>query len=88
MPLGVAAEAKVKPKPNILFVITDDIGIDERKTAIVSAVVSVSHELGFSVVAEGVESEVQAARLSELGCDSGQGYLFGKPMPIGEGPWV
>lgn len=67
---------------------TDDIGIDERKTAIVSAVVSVSHELGFSVVAEGVESEVQAERLAELGCDSGQGYLFGKPMPIGEGPWA
>jgi diguanylate cyclase (GGDEF)-like protein/PAS domain S-box-containing protein len=66
---------------------TDEVGLDERKTAIVSAVVAVSHELGFTVVAEGVETEEQAARLLDLGCDHGQGYLFGRPLPIGEGPW-
>ena len=53
----------------------------------VSAVVAVSHELGFRVVAEGVETEEQAQRLLDLGCDHGQGYLFGRPVPIGEGPW-
>jgi diguanylate cyclase (GGDEF)-like protein/PAS domain S-box-containing protein len=67
---------------------TDDIGIDERKTAIVSAVIGVCHELGFTVVAEGIESAEQAGRLLELGCDRGQGYLFGRPTPIEEGPWM
>jgi EAL domain-containing protein (putative c-di-GMP-specific phosphodiesterase class I) len=66
---------------------TDEVGIDDRKTAIVSAVVAVSHELGFTVVAEGVETEEQAGRLLDLGCDHGQGYLFGRPLPIGEGLW-
>jgi diguanylate cyclase (GGDEF)-like protein/PAS domain S-box-containing protein len=67
---------------------TDDIGIDERKTAIVSAVIGVCHELGFTVVAEGIESAEQAGRLLELGCDRGQGYLFGRPTPLEEGPWM
>jgi EAL domain-containing protein (putative c-di-GMP-specific phosphodiesterase class I) len=66
---------------------TDDVGIDERKTAIISAVIAVSHELGFTVVAEGIESMDQARRLTDLGCDRGQGYLYGKPTPIGEPPW-
>ena len=67
---------------------TDDIGIDQRKTAIVSAVIGVCHELGFTVVAEGIESPEQAGRLLELGCDRGQGYLFGRPTPIEETMWV
>ncbi|MCX6433249.1 MAG: EAL domain-containing protein, partial [Actinobacteria bacterium] len=67
---------------------TDDIGIDQRKTAIVSAVIGVCHELGFTVVAEGIESREQAGRLLELGCDRGQGYLFGRPTPIEEGQWM
>lgn len=67
---------------------TDDIGLDPRKTAIVQALVSVSHELGFTVVAEGVESQIQADRLVALGCDRGQGYLYGKPTPIEEPPWT
>jgi EAL domain-containing protein (putative c-di-GMP-specific phosphodiesterase class I) len=67
---------------------TDDIGIDDRKTAIVSAVISVSHELGFSVVAEGIEAEEQRSRLLSLGCDSGQGFLFGRPVPLEEDPWA
>ncbi len=67
---------------------TDDIGIDERKTAIVTAVIAVSHELGFTVVAEGIESEDQRARLLDLGCDLGQGYHFGRPARIDEAPWA
>ncbi len=66
---------------------TDDVGIDERKTAIISAVIAVSHELGFTVVAEGIESEEQGRRLLDLGCDRGQGYLYGRPTPIEEAPW-
>ena len=67
---------------------TDDIGIDDRKTAIVSALISVSHELGFTVVAEGIESSTQAQRLLEMGCDRGQGYLYGRPASIEEAPWT
>ena len=33
------------------------------------------------MVAEGVETPLQLARLRELGCDQGQGYLFGRPRP-------
>ena len=67
---------------------TDELGIDERKSAIVSALIQVSHELGFAVVAEGVETELQRDRLLALGCDRGQGYLFGRPVPPDEAPWV
>jgi EAL domain-containing protein (putative c-di-GMP-specific phosphodiesterase class I) len=66
---------------------TDEIGIDERKTAIVSALIQVSHELGFSVVAEGVETALQADQLIDLGCDRGQGYLYGRPTPISSPQW-
>jgi EAL domain-containing protein (putative c-di-GMP-specific phosphodiesterase class I) len=36
------------------------------------------------VVAEGVETPEQEARLLEFGCDFGQGYLYGRPLPIQE----
>ena len=49
--------------------------------AIVAAVVNLAHTLGVKAVAEGVESSGQVARLIELGCDFGQGYHFGRPMP-------
>jgi EAL domain-containing protein (putative c-di-GMP-specific phosphodiesterase class I) len=66
---------------------TDELGIDDRKSAIVSAVIQVSHDLGFSVVAEGVETMEQAERLIELGCDRGQGYLYGRPVAADGHPW-
>ena len=47
----------------------------------VSAIVSLAAALGLEAVAEGVEHEGQAARLSELGCPLGQGYHFGAPGP-------
>jgi diguanylate cyclase (GGDEF)-like protein/PAS domain S-box-containing protein len=55
---------------------------DHRDHAIVSAITNLGHDLGLRVVAEGVETAEQAARLRELGCDVGQGYFFGKPMPL------
>ena len=56
---------------------TAELGVDERKGAIVRALIEVSHDLGLNVVAEGVETREQRDRLVELGCDQAQGYLFG-----------
>ncbi len=61
---------------------TGGVGIDDRKTAVVDAMISVSHTLGFVVVAEGVETPEQRQRLIELGCDRGQGYLFARPQVL------
>ncbi|MFN2463313.1 MAG: putative bifunctional diguanylate cyclase/phosphodiesterase [Candidatus Dormibacteria bacterium] len=52
--------------------------------AIVSPVIQMAHNLGLSVVAEGIEQPETAASLRDLGCDSGQGYHFGRPMPPDE----
>ena len=56
-------------------------GIEEpADRSIVEAVISLAHGLGIGVVAEGIESESQADRLREMGCDLGQGYLFSRPV--------
>ncbi len=47
--------------------------------AIVRAVVGLTRALGLKAVAEGVETKEQLAELRGLGCDQGQGYLFGRP---------
>ena len=47
----------------------------------VKAIVDLAHALGMVTVAEGVETEVQQARLNELGADLAQGYLHHRPMP-------
>ena len=51
---------------------------------IVSTTIDLAHQLGVKVVAEGVESEAIRSELSALGCDVGQGFLLGRPMPAGE----
>lgn len=53
---------------------------DHRQRALLSAMVSLSHALGYRVVAEGVETATVLDLLVELGCDEAQGYLFGHPM--------
>jgi diguanylate cyclase (GGDEF)-like protein/PAS domain S-box-containing protein len=59
------------------------LGLEADDTSIVEAVIRLGHSLGLSVVAEGVETPLQLKRLRELGCDKGQGYLFGRPRPAG-----
>jgi diguanylate cyclase (GGDEF)-like protein len=48
-------------------------------STVLGTIVEMGHSLGMRVVAEGVESPVQAGHLRRARCDSGQGYLFGKP---------
>ncbi len=54
-------------------------GTDASGAMIVRAITSLAHNLGMKVVAEGIETEWQAQFLLEAGCDSMQGYLFGRP---------
>ena len=54
---------------------------DPEDSAIVEAVVSMAHSLKLSVVAEGVETDEQLARLRALGCELAQGFLFAAPVP-------
>jgi diguanylate cyclase (GGDEF)-like protein len=57
------------------------LGLDTEDTTIVEAVVNLGHSFGMAVVAEGLETPLQLSRLRDLGCDRGQGYLFGRPRP-------
>jgi diguanylate cyclase (GGDEF)-like protein len=54
---------------------------DERSDAIVRATIRLSHELGFEVVAEGIEDRAMWDLLAASGCDVGQGYYVARPMP-------
>src|SRR4029078_12747508 len=53
-------------------------------SAIVRAIVSLAENLGMEVVAEGVETHVQAEALRGLGCRRSQGFLFARPIPADE----
>ncbi|WP_051971371.1 EAL domain-containing protein [Massilia sp. 9096] len=56
-------------------------GVDEADDrAIASAIIQLGKSLGLAVIAEGVESEAQAAFLLRHGCNRAQGYLYGRPM--------
>ncbi len=55
---------------------------DPRDRAIVTAAVTLGRELGFKVVAEGVEDAAQAQILADVGCDAAQGYWYGEPVPV------
>ncbi len=59
------------------------LGLDTDDTTIVEAVVNLGHSFGLEVIAEGLETPLQLARLRDIGCDRGQGYLFGRPRPAG-----
>jgi EAL domain-containing protein (putative c-di-GMP-specific phosphodiesterase class I) len=53
---------------------------DQRNAAIVRSTIELGHNLGLTVVAEGVETEHELAQLRRFGCDAAQGYLFARPM--------
>jgi diguanylate cyclase (GGDEF)-like protein/PAS domain S-box-containing protein len=53
---------------------------DPDDAAIIHAVINLGDSLGIRVVAEGIETEAQAHRLIELGCEYGQGFLFSKAV--------
>lgn len=61
-----------------------NLGRNPQSAAIVRAVIDLGHGLEMSIIAEGVETVEQLAFLAKEGCDGVQGYLLGKPLPIGK----
>ena len=57
---------------------------DPKDAAITENLVRLAHALGVVTVAEGIETDGQLARLRELGCDLGQGFLFARPLPAAD----
>jgi EAL domain-containing protein (putative c-di-GMP-specific phosphodiesterase class I) len=57
------------------------IGVNRSDLILVRSTIDMAHELGFKVVAEGVEDAACLATLGELGCDVVQGWHTGRPMP-------
>ena len=56
-----------------------DIHNNEGNQAIVRTIIALSKSLGIKVIAEGIESQLEADILTQLGCHQGQGYLFATP---------
>ncbi|MEJ6004626.1 EAL domain-containing protein [Paucibacter sp. AS339] len=61
------------------FVLAMESDVGDAK--IVRSTIELAHNMGLSVVAEGVETGKAWKMLAELGCDEGQGYFIAKPMP-------
>jgi EAL domain-containing protein (putative c-di-GMP-specific phosphodiesterase class I) len=61
-----------------------ELAANSDDMAIVGATISLGKLLGLSVIAEGIEDRVTADLLRGKGCDEGQGYYFGWPMPASE----
>ena len=59
-----------------------DVATNADDAAIVRATIALAHELGILVVAEGVETEQQSQYLIAQHCDIGQGFLYGRPLPL------
>lgn len=61
-----------------------DLTDNQESVEIVRALIGLARNLGKTVIAEGIETELQRAVLLAEGCPQGQGYLFGAPMPADE----
>ena len=57
---------------------------DSADAAIVGTIVGLGKRLGLATIAEGIESRASADLLLQMGCEEGQGYHFGRPVPVAE----
>jgi diguanylate cyclase len=60
------------------------LSADPRTAAIVESTIQLAHSLGLRLVAEGIETAETLALLTEMGCDVGQGYHLGRPVPAAD----
>ncbi len=60
------------------------MGIDEESGQIVKTIIDLAHNLGKTVIAEGIETPEHLEELLRLGCDYGQGFYFAKPLPVAD----
>jgi EAL domain-containing protein (putative c-di-GMP-specific phosphodiesterase class I) len=77
----------LKLEPDIIkfdVSLTRGIDNDQRRVALVGALVEYCRRTGTSVVAEGVETQAEEAALRTLGVDKAQGYFFGRPLPASD----
>ena len=61
-------------------------GGDPADSALAGAIVRMGHELGMTVLAEGIETSAELMHAKLLGCDLGQGFFLGRPMPAALAP--
>ena len=62
----------------------DGLGTDPEDSAIVASVLSLAHAMGLHVIAEGVETPLQASELVSLGCTVAQGFLWSPAVPAAD----
>jgi diguanylate cyclase (GGDEF)-like protein len=60
------------------------LGHDDQSLFMVDAVVELAHSQGLTVIAEGIETELELAELRRTRCDLAQGFLLGRPHPVNE----
>ena len=61
---------------------------NEKSRKLVETIINIARTMEMSVVAEGIETDEQQAILTSLGCDYLQGYLFSRPLPAEQVPWL
>ncbi len=59
----------------------DGLGTEDRDSAVTEAIIAMAHALSLTVAAEGVETPLQLAELTRLGCDLAQGFAIARPAP-------
>jgi diguanylate cyclase (GGDEF)-like protein len=64
----------------------DGLGTEPEDSAVVAAILSLAHALGLHVIAEGVETPLQAHQLTALGCPVAQGFLWSAAVPAARVP--
>jgi diguanylate cyclase (GGDEF)-like protein/PAS domain S-box-containing protein len=61
-----------------------DLDSDDHSAAVVRTIIDLAHNLDMRVVAEGIETDAIRDRLASYGCDEGQGFLLGQPLPAAQ----